>query len=77
MRVSGNIVRRLRWAFWKALAWIMPKPKDKVGNPRDKKKKGDPDWMLFLVTYLRVMNAAMGAVIIVALLLLAWVNAGG
>jgi hypothetical protein len=77
--IHGNIVRRLRWLFWKWLAVLTSpwRPKDKIGNPRDKKRKKESELVLFLTVYLRVINAAMGAVIIVALLLLCWVKAGG
>jgi hypothetical protein len=74
--IHGNLVRKLRWLRLKAHRLLYGK-QHKIGNPRDKKRKKDSEFVAFLVVYFRVINAAMTAVVVVALLLLCWVKAGG
>lgn len=74
--IHGNLVRKLRWLCLKAHRLLYGK-QHKIGNPRDKKRKKDSEFMAFLVVYFRVINAAMAAIVVVALLLLCWVKAGG
>ena len=68
---------KLKWLWWKFWAWLTTpwRPEDKT-NPRSKKKRGDPAWVLFLTHMMYVVNAGMGAVIIVALLMWAALNMG-
>ncbi len=43
-------------------------------NPRGKRYRGDPVWMLNLVEWLRVVNALMLSLVIVGLMLLWMIN---
>ncbi len=52
----------VNWKFWK-------KP-DAVPNPRGKRYRGDPVWVLNLTQLMRYVNAGMLAVIIVSTMLL-------
>ena len=63
---------RLKWLWWKFWAWLTKPwaPKDVVGNPRSKKRRGDPEGVIFLTHMMYVVNCATGALIIVALLML-------
>lgn len=67
---------RFKYLWWKFWAWLTKPwaPKDKIGNPRDKKRRGDPAWMVFSTNGMRVVNAVMMTVIIVSLMLLYAVN---
>ena len=51
----------MNWKFWK-------KP-DAVPNPRDKKRRGDPVWVMNLTLFVRMLNVATGSLIFVALLM--------
>jgi hypothetical protein len=67
---------RRAWLWWKFWAWVT-KPwvkKEVIDNPRGKKRRGDPAWMLNLVWLMRFVNAWMMAVIVVAFVLLWAVN---
>lgn len=67
---------RLKWLWWKFWAWLTTpwRPEDKT-NPRSKKKRGDPAWMIFATQLMYAVNCAMVAVIIVAFMLLLMLNA--
>lgn len=53
----------MNWQFWKK--------RDAVPNPRGKKHRGDPIWMINLTDSLRFVNCWMAAVAITLLILLA------
>ena len=63
---------RLKWLWWKFWAWLTKPwaPEDVTGNPRSKKRRGDPEWMVFLTQLMFAVNCAMGALIVVSLMLL-------
>lgn len=69
------MITKFKWLWSKFRAWRPWAPKDDT-NPRSKRIKGDPAWVLFLTHVMYVVNAGMGAVIIVALLMLAALNMG-
>ena len=69
---------KIKWLWWRFWAWLTKPwtPEDKLGNPRSRKRRGDPAWMIFCTQLMRAVNCMMGAVIIVMLLMLAALNMG-
>jgi hypothetical protein len=63
---------RLKWLWWKFWAWLTTpwRPQDVIDNPRSKKRRGDPEWVIFATHMMYAVNAFMMAVIIVSLMLL-------
>jgi len=59
-------VIRLKWLFWKALAWLTkpwhPKEGMNVPNPRSKKRR-EPAWYVFCLRLMYGVNAlTVGAI---------------
>ena len=63
---------RLKWLWWKFWARLTKPwaPKEVVENPRSKKRRGDPEWVVALTMMMRVVNAAMLALILVSIAVL-------
>ena len=62
---------RLKWLFWKALAWLTkpwhPKEGMNVPNPRSKKRRGHPLWYLACLRLMYGVNAVTAWLIFVSL----------
>ena len=67
---------KIKWLWWRFWAWLTKPwtPEDKLGNPRSRKRRGDPVWVLRLTQFMFFVNCATGAAIVVALMLLAAVK---
>jgi hypothetical protein len=66
---------RLKWLWWKFWAWLTKSwAVQDATNPRGKRYRGDPVWMIQAAQLMRYVNAGMIAVIIVSLMLLAAVK---
>ena len=63
---------RLKWLWWKFWAWLTTPghPVDKLGNPRSKKRRGDPAWYRICLYLMYAVNITTGYMIV---LLLAWI----
>ena len=61
---------RLKWLFWKALAWLTkpwhPKEGMNVPNPRSKKRR-EPAWYVFCLRLMYGVNAVTAWLIFVSL----------
>lgn len=56
---------RLKWLWWKFWAWLTTprRPEDKQGNPRSKKRRGDPLWYTACLYLMYGVNTATMALL--------------